>query len=247
MQSKSTSIRRAGQLAGLVLIASFGLMSSLRAQVLEPPFDPRLLFQIPNQTPGSVQIIPLADLPPQLREGFSLEAKQRREGLAERGTAQYFVSNAEPYALALFNRLDSSMISDRSALPGAFNGRVADIPSTADTQGMVWKGFAKEGPLTNEQSKRIYQVFASPSGEMYALLQWNFVAAGASILAAKENMNATINGQPGVMVVQVDGAGQSMWNLAWHAGEYWFELFASGLPVSPQSAAKILRIASSVR
>lgn len=247
MRRMLSAIRRVRQPLVLALIASMGTTDALRAQVREPPFDARLLLEIPKQKPGTVQLIPLAELPAPLRESFSLEATQRKAGMAKRGTAQYFVSAATPESLGLFDRLDRSLVADRSALRELFNGAVVDIALNPDTQGLAWRGFAKEGPLTDGKSNRVYQVFRSQSGEMYALLQWNFVASGAAILAAKENINATIDGQPGTMVVQVDEAGQTRWNLAWHSGDYWFELFVGGLPVSRESAAKILRIASSFR
>lgn len=220
-----------------------GICAASQAQ--QPP-DPNLLSEIPNQRPGTSIVVPLDQMPPALRDSFSLKAQQARNGLDKKANSAYFMSPATPYALALFERLDNALIRDRALLAQVFDGRVA-VVGEGGPEPLSWVGFTREGRAKDDgKIRKIAQVYRMKGGEMFALQQWNYVADRATIISSKENMNASVNGSPATLVVQANDSGQALWTLVWAAGDYHYQLSASGVSVSPESAARILAVAATV-
>lgn len=215
-------------------------------QQTNPPFEAQSLLEVPNQRPGQAQILPLEQLPANMRDAFSLSARQQANGLEKKTGSLYFVATATPQELSKFERMDPILMRDRSQLQDVFVGQLSDWSAGADTRDLAWVGYTREGSPRGGKVTKISQVYRSPVGEMFALQQWNFAADRISILSAKENMNVSVRGTPGTLVVQTNDTGQTLWTLVWSLGDYYYQLSASGLPVSDASAERLVRMASSV-
>ncbi len=233
-------------IAALFLVPLIG-HEALGQSKPELPFEASALELLPAQRPGTSKIVALSELPPPLRRGFSLESSQNASGLAKMATASYFVLPATISDLEMFNRVGSAMIRDNHLLDSVSKGSIRKLDASSDTSDLEQIGFTKEGAPKDGKWNRFARIYRSSKGEMFSLLQWNFVEDGASVLSVRENMNATVNRNPGTLVALVDQAGHTLWKLVWVSGDNHFELYASGLPLSQDSAGRILRIASSVR
>ena len=241
LKSSMSAVMAAIVLASLIGTEAFGQPKPVL------PFEASVIGALPAQRPGTSKIVTLSELPPPLRNGFSLDAIQNASGLAKRATTSYFVLPATAGDLEMFDRVGRAMVRDNKLLDSVSKGSVRKLDASADTSDLEQIGFTKEGAPKDGKWNRFARIYRSSKGGMFSLLQWNFVEDGASVLSVRENMNANVNGNPGTLVALVDQAGHTLWKLVWVSGGNHFELYGGDLPLSQDSASRILRIAASVK